>query len=488
MNRTHTGLRFVGISLLTLLLSTGASGQTFRHVSHSAHTSESHHHPAGEEATEIETLSATEIFDTIIPTHPSSDFVYSSLIGPWVLMGYRYVPQVRFEAPVIRYDQPVIIAESDSISAEAELPAADMLTDMEEAVSIPTSTPTMSDWLSQAMSDSRTAMILQQTVMSSSPGTINYLYSQLPEAPQLPPEDNSFHQFLKRLDISVPDPTTTKMEVEEIEKRHWLHVFNAGLHFSQAYVSPNWYQGGNNHLALLINVLWDVSLNQVFHPNQMFQNTVSYKLSLNSNPKEQLHKYNISEDIFQWNLKAGIKAFRKWFYSFTLQFKTQFLCNYPADSWTRTASFLSPSDLNLGLGMTYSTTNKNKTLKFVASISPISYNLRTCIDPRIDPTQFNIKPGHKTSSEIGSTAELTLDWKWASNIGYTSRLFLFSDYTYFLTDWENTISFTINRFLSTQIYVHLRYDTSSDASLSKWKHLMLKEILSFGFTYNFSTK
>ena len=40
-----------------------------------------------------------------------------------------------------------------------------------------------------------------------------------------------------------------------------------------------------------------------------------------------MHKYNISEDIFQWNMKAGVKAFKKWFYSFNLQFKTQMLVN-----------------------------------------------------------------------------------------------------------------------------------------------------------------
>lgn len=34
---------------------------------------------------------------------------------------------------------------------------------------------------------------------------------------------------------------------------------------------------------------------------------------------------------------------------------------------------------------------------------------------------------------------------------------------------------------------HLRYDTASTAS-SGWRHWMLKEILSFGFAYAFSTK
>ncbi|MDE6444449.1 MAG: hypothetical protein K2K64_08550, partial [Muribaculaceae bacterium] len=68
-----------------------------------------------------------------------------------------------------------------------------------------------------------------------------------------------------------------------------------------------------------------------------------------------------------------------------------------------------------------------------------------------------------------------------------TRVFLFTDYSYFLSDWENTMNFEINRFLSTQIYAHLRYDTSTE-SLTKWKHFQLREVLSFGLTYTFSTK
>ena len=57
---------------------------------------------------------------------------------------------------------------------------------------------------------------------------------------------------------------------------------------------------------------------------------------------------------------------------------------------------------------------------------------------------------------------------------------------YAKSDLENTLSFAINRFLSTQINVHLRYDSSTPRiEGSKWHKLQLKEILSFGFAYNF---
>lgn len=442
-------------------------------------------------------LTAAEILDTIVLRRPSANnLAYSVMLAPWVLNGYRHVASPRIAPDTLPISIPTIVYTGEETLIEPASGVPDSLSYIEEIPALgafrPSSLPTdewkMPESIVRGNRDVRMAADAIHMVMVNHPRSTEYLYWKLPEPPVLIPDDQSFAGFLKRMQLPVVDVSKAEIEQTEIAKRHWLHVFNSGLHFSQAFVSPNWYQGGNKYLALLINFLWDVSLNQVYHPNLMFQNRVSYKLGLNSNPSGQLHKYNISEDIFQWNMKAGVKAFKHWFYSFNLQFKTQMLVNFAEDSWARTASFLSPGDLNLGLGMTYSIENKKKTLKFNASISPISYNLRTCINRKIDPVQFNIEAGRRLHNEIGSNAELTLDWKWADNIAYRSRLFLFSDYRYFLTDWENTISFNINKFLSTQVYVHLRYDTSAESIGGHWKRLQLKEILSFGFSYAFSTK
>lgn len=286
---------------------------------------------------------------------------------------------------------------------------------------------------------------------------------------------------------SIDAPETPAFAFQP-RKTHWLHLADAAVQLSQAYLSPNWYQGGNNSLSMMIGLLWNVKLNEVYHPNLMFENNVSYKMALNTTPQDTHHKYSFSEDLFQWNLKAGLRAFsKKWFYTFTLQFKTQFFPNYVQNSDTRSAAFLSPGELNVGLGMSYLHTSPGKSMKLSVSISPISYNLKSCIDNAVDHIQYSIPADKKFMSEIGSSAEATMVWNLAPNISWTSRLFVFTDYTYGSGDWENTVSFSINRFLSTQIYVHLRYDSSSALS-EKWKHWMLKEILSFGFSYHFSTK
>lgn len=344
------------------------------------------------------------------------------------------------------------------------------------------------DWLTTALRSQRIYQNIQYLYMVDNPFRIDYAYWDLPVPPRLPEEDHSFSAFLRSLDL--PDIEASAAVLPEFNQRriNWLHSVGTSLQFSQAYISSNWYQGGNNYLALLFNFNWDVVLNTNFHPNLLFQSNLAYKLALNSNPKESIHKYSISQDILQYNLKMGLKAFKKWFYSFNLLFKTQIFNAYPADAYNLQSSFLSPGDFNVGLGMTYNLAKFHDTLKFSASISPISYNLKTCISNRIDHSQFNIDQARYTHSEIGSNAELNLSWNITSNISWKSRLFLFTDYHYFLADWENTFNFEINRFLSTQFYLHPRFDSSSDFNASKWHYWSLKEILSFGLSYTFSTK
>lgn len=311
----------------------------------------------------------------------------------------------------------------------------------------------------------------------------------LPELPQLPADNYSFTDYVRRLRLPALKVAGVGLTKRKIERVNWLHTFNGGIQFSQAYLSRNWYQGGNDYLALLINLNWNVTLNQAYHSNLLFQNTVSYKLGLNSTSQDEYHKYSISEDLLQWNMNFGVKARDKWYYSLTAQFKTQVLNSYAENSMTRTAAFLSPGELNVGLGMTYSLTKKRhyKSMQLKVAISPLSYNLKTCLDRNVDPTQFGIAAHHVAKNEIGSSAETTLVWDITGNINYRTRFFVFTDYRNYSQDWENTLSFNINRFLSTQIYAHLRYDTSG-ASIDKWGHWMLKEILSFGFSYAFSTK
>lgn len=391
---------------------------------------------------------------------------------------------VHFFMPIVfdHYDfyDPAVITMPDTVST-AIFPAPGSQNPFDK-VQVP-------DWLRRANNTARLANQLSYRLLYESPELVRYTRASLPDAPKM------YH--------TVVDPSTLRFDIRQFEgdliadaeikavnlrKRHWINSFSASLQFSQAYVSPNWYQGGNSNINGLANIYYNVKLNQAFHPNLLFESTMQYKLGINNAPEDKVHSYNISDDLLQLTSTFGVKAARRWYYSVSGMFKTQLLNSYKPNSNDVQSAFLSPGELNLGVGMTYNFTNTKKTISFDASISPLSYNLKTCTYWRVDPTAYEIAEGRKCRHKFGSSAELKFQWKISYNITYSTRMFAFTDYSDAYADWENTIVFDINRFLTTQIYAHLRYDSATQpCDDPQWHKLQIKEILSIGFAYKFNS-
>lgn len=344
-------------------------------------------------------------------------------------------------------------------------------------------------WLEELRLTDQSIKQMNHYVFFNQPQLVKYNLSNMLTAPKYYETVlNPIEHTIEIREIITPDTEQTTLVAEEVQKRHWIRTFNASLQFSQAYVSPNWYQGGNNNVNMLGQLYYNVKLNQEYHPNLLFDFTAQYKLGINSAPDDTIRSYSISDDLLQLNTTFGIKAANHWYYSFTGQFKTQVMNSYTSNTRNLRSAFLSPGELTAGVGMTYNYANKPKTVTFDASIAPLSYKLMICTNSKLDETAYGIKPNHRTASQYGSSTELKFFWQMAHNISYRSRIFAFTDYSHITADWENTLQFEINRFLTTQIYAHLRYDTRGvSAEGTQWKKLQLKEILSIGFAYKFSS-
>lgn len=345
-------------------------------------------------------------------------------------------------------------------------------------------------WLRVLANQGRQYRQLKQTYMLYNMPSVRYNINTMPK----PPAKYEATVDPQKATITITeiksDKSSVAAEAQGVKygRRNWLHNINAMLQFSQAYISPNWYQGGNNSINGIGSFRWNVKLNNKFHPNYIFEATTQYKLGLSNAPQDECHDYLITEDQFQFNATAGIHAFRRWFYSMNMMFKTQLFESYPSNSKQLRAAFMSPGELNFGLGMTYNYVNPKNTVRLDVSISPLSYNLKVSTHPGIPVTSFGIREGHHTNSEYGSNAEVRFSWNIMWNISYNSRLFVFTDYDYAMADWENTLNFSVNRYFSTQLFFHTRFDTSRGRMPdSTWHRWQLKEILSFGLQYQFKT-
>ena len=197
----------------------------------------------------------------------------------------------------------------------------------------PASTPYTLDasdqWLQDAMNEAGRTRRLRQRVMIENPQLVAYNANRLPEAPPegvIAGDPRQAKLTLAPAQVAVDEVTPPAAPAEPIHD--WLHVFNASLQFTQAYISGNWYQGGENNLALLGSLNWNCNLNQDVHPNWLFNNALSYKLGLATTHGDSIRNYLINEDNFLFTSQLGYKAVKNWYYSAMLQFTTQFLNNY----------------------------------------------------------------------------------------------------------------------------------------------------------------
>jgi hypothetical protein len=146
------------------------------------------------------------------------------------------------------------------------------------------------------------------------------------------------------------------------------------------------------------------------------------------------------------------------------------------------SNFLSPAQLDITLGMDFKQNKKNYSLSLLGS--PLAYTFMYISNDKItDPGAFNVDPGHKTANLFGSKFTGNLTWTIIPSIVWESKLEYFTTYDTVIASWENTFNFVLNRYLSTKLFVHARYDDGVTLTEDNKSYFQLQELLSFGLNY-----
>ena len=260
----------------------------------------------------------------------------------------------------------------------------------------------------------------------------------------------------------------------------WQHKVAALAQFSQNYISPNWYQGGNSNLAIL-----GIVTGQMNYDDKkciQWENNVEWHIGFNSIAGDSLRALSTNDDVFKINSKLGVKAGGNWFYSGNVDFSTQFFNSYNGiNSPVMVTSFLTPVRLNVGLGLDY----KYKKI-FSIMFSPVAYKYIYVNDSKnVDPNLFGVKTGEKVLSEIGSSFNSTFSYAFSKEIQVDSKLNFYTNYQSVEIDWEVVCNMVINRFMSTRISFNPRYDTSVILPPGEIARMQMKQLLSVGFSHRF---
>lgn len=262
--------------------------------------------------------------------------------------------------------------------------------------------------------------------------------------------------------------------VLKADKWHWKGDHT--LQMQQTALSDNWYKGGENNMSVSSQQKFVVTRYDEL-AKTTFDMTIDLKLSGYYTKADTVHAMKVSDNVFSLDMKYSYRAWKRWYYSGQLYAKTPIFDQYPSNSKTVMATFLSPLELNLSAGMDYKYTSPDKKLVYSLMLAPLSYNVKYVRDSRVNPTSYGISDGDYSKHEFGSTLTQKLDWKMGKNVTWSSRLYCFTTYSSTLVEFENTFNFSIGRFFSARIYAYPRFDDSKD------NRMQVKEMLTFGFNY-----
>lgn len=275
-------------------------------------------------------------------------------------------------------------------------------------------------------------------------------------------------------------PEKDKVELFVSKPNFWTFSGDYSLQFFQNFVSDNWYKSGESNLSMMGNVKLKANYNN--KQKVKFENTLEMKLGLQTSESDTLHTYKSSQDQLRYTGKLGLQATRRWYYTAQLIATTQFMRGYKSNDKKVYSDFLSPLEANLSLGMDYNVEVWNKKLTGSVHLAPLAYNMKY-VD-RLDlSTRYGLEKDDHTLHDFGSQFTVTLTWKPSEMIKWDTRLYGYTTYHRAVLEWENTISFKVSKYITTNLYLYPRFDDSAKRA-NGWDFWQLKEYLSLGFSYS----
>lgn len=268
-------------------------------------------------------------------------------------------------------------------------------------------------------------------------------------------------------------------ELLVLKPNFWTYGGSGYLQFSQNYISDNWYKGGESTKSLLSGLTWQIKYDD--KQKTQFETKLEWKLGFITAPSDTVHSYKANNDLLRLTSKLGYKAIQNWYYTLSAEFQTQFFSNYATNSDDLVSTLFSPATLNVGLGMDYKYTKDGK-VNLSVLLNPLNYTLYSVRSDEVDPTKFNIKEGHKKENVWGSRVNATLTWKIIPSLLWESKFSYTTNYEKILGEWENTFTFVVNKYLSTKLFMHGRFDDGVSKEPDE-SFFQFQELFSFGLNY-----
>ncbi len=273
-----------------------------------------------------------------------------------------------------------------------------------------------------------------------------------------------------------------KKLADTTEVEGWKSKGNVSLLFNQSSFS-NWVAGGENNLSGTAGINYDFNYKKkdITWDNKVL---ASYGLIQSRNaPYEKK-----TDDRFEFNSILGKKAFGEWYYSFFLNFRTQFTRGYKYENdpvtkiefRTPYTNFMSPAYLTAGPGLFW---KKSENLK--VNLAPATSKM-TFVDSGFtlpDEAYFGVEQGKSLRYEFGFYASGYYKLNIMTNISAENTLNIYTNY---LEDPQNididyslNIVMRINKYMSTNLSFQAIYDDNAFGGLQT------REVFGLGVNFGF---
>ena len=279
--------------------------------------------------------------------------------------------------------------------------------------------------------------------------------------------------------IDMPDDVPTEILIQK--PKFWTKKGDGYLQFMQNFVSDNWYKGGESNYSMVGALTLEANYDN--RNKWKWDNKLEMKLGFMHTRTDSVHKFKSNEDLIRLTSKVGLEAAKNWYYTLQLLAYTQFTRGLKANDLNIYSDFMSPFNLNLGVGMDYKVASKNNRLTGTVNLSPLAVNYRY-VD-RLDlSTSYGLDEGKHSLVDFGSQVTADVTWKINDVVSWKSRLYAFTSYKRAEVEWENTFTLRVSKYISANLFLFPRFDDSGkkDDDLG---YLQFKEYSSIGFTYGF---
>ena len=277
--------------------------------------------------------------------------------------------------------------------------------------------------------------------------------------------------------VTTPKPVQVFEPIQVVGYRpnFWTFKQTYGLQLMEYYFSDNWYQGGSNYNSILMTA--NIQANYNNKSKLAFNNQLSIQLGLQTVKADSIHPWHSTTDQLRMINQLSVRAAKNWSYTATLTSTTRMTPQYPNNSNVATADFFSQFESVLSIGMAWSLAKK----KFSTTINmaPLSYDWKYVGRERLRK-RYGVYPNHHSREYIGSNVTINYTWKLLNELTWGARMYYFTDYHRVQWEWENTFTFTINKYLNTKLYLYPRFDDTMFDDNGNHT-LQFKQWLSLGF-------